>query len=295
MENYYKNNILDLDTVVNDIAGVYKDGFYNLILLKNITQIQIEYEIEKDKAKHYFDLGQDTYTINNIAYDKNNISSYTVYSQNPSNLKLIDLKLGNSLMIILNDDSIDKSLKDKLNELYNGNTCKVLFLNTKNDSNSQNMQKNYDNCILFWSAILQKGMEQSITQMIIEKNSVEDELSALYRGDKNIKEIMDKDSAFRRFEFFVIYYYLKSFWETSKIFEEIKEIKIDNINNIYLIITIVYMVITFFLVIVVRAVIRKTRKIFNSFLNFIVILPAKFLGYDSYFLEEVLKLEDKLY
>ena len=138
-------------------------------------------------------------------------------------------------------------------------------------------------------------MEQSITQMIIEKNSVEDELSALSRGDKNITDIMQMDSAYRRFEFFVIYYFLKSFWETSKIFEQIKELKIDNIRNIYLIITIVYMVITFFLIIVVKYVIRNSKKIFNSFLNFIVILPAKYLRYDSYFLEEVLKLEDKLY
>ena len=29
--------------------------------------------------------------------------------------------------------------------------------------------------------------------------------------------------------------------------------------------------------------------------NNVVILPAKFLGYDAYFLEEVLKFEDKLY
>ena len=98
----------------------------------------------------------------------------------------------------------------------------------------------------FWSAILQKGMEQSITQMIIEKNSVEDELSALYRKDKNITDIMDINSSFRRFEFFLIFYFLKSFYETNKIFDEIKETKIDDINSIYLIITIVYIIITFF-------------------------------------------------
>ena len=195
-------------------------------------------------------------------------------------------------MMILNDDNIDLHLREKLNELYNGNSCKVLFNDTEQTEKSP---INYGNCILFWSAILQKGMEQSITQMIIEKNSVEDELSALSRGDKNITDIMQMDSAYRRFEFFVIYYFLKSFWETSKIFEQIKELKIDNIRNIYLIITIVYMVITFFLIIVVKYVIRNSKKIFNSFLNFIVILPAKYLRYDSYFLEEVLKLEDKLY
>ena len=292
MEKNYKKILLDLDEVINDIGGVYKDGFYNLLLLKNITQTHIEYEIEKMKAKYYFEQGDDTYMINDIAYDRTNITLYKVISESPSNLKLVDLKLGNALMIILNDDNIDLHLREKLNELYNGNSCKVLFNDTEQTEQSP---INYGNCILFWSAILQKGMEQSITQMIIEKNSVEDELSALSRGDKNITDIMQMDSAYRRFEFFVIYYFLKSFWETSKIFEQIKELKIDNIRNIYLIITIVYMVITFFLIIVVKYVIRNSKKIFNSFLNFIVILPAKYLRYDSYFLEEVLKLEDKLY
>ena len=292
MEKNYKKILLDLDEVINDIGSVYKDGFYNLLLLKNITQAHIEYQIEKMKAKYYFEQGDDTYMINDIAYDRTNITLYKVISESPSNLKLVDLKLGNALMIILNDDSIDLHLREKLNELYNGNSCKVLFNDTEQTEQSP---INYGNCILFWSAILQKGMEQSITQMIIEKNSVEDELSALSRGDKNITDIMQMDSAYRRFEFFVIYYFLKSFWETSKIFEQIKELKIDNIRNIYLIITIVYMVITFFLIIVVKYVIRNSKKIFNSFLNFIVILPAKYLRYDSYFLEEVLKLEDKLY
>ena len=295
MEKRYKHILLDLDAVISEINGVYKDGFNNLLLLKNITQVQIEYEIEKLKANYYFDLGQETYTINEVVYDRNNISYYTVEYGNPNSIKLNDLKLGNSLMIILNDESINSNLRAKLNELYNGNSCKILFLENESSSTDPNILSDYNNCTSFWSAILQKGMEQSITQMIIEKNSVEDELSALYRHDKNIIDIMEIDSSFRRFEFFVIYYFLKSFWETAKIFEEIKEIKIKDINKIYLIITIVYMVITFFLIIVVRYVIRSSRKVFNSFLNFIVILPAKFLGYDSYFLEEVLKLEEKLY
>ena len=167
MEKYYKNILLDFDVIVNEIAGVYKDGFNNLLLLKNITQIQIEYEIEKQKANYYFSLGQDTYSINDVVYDKNNISSYTVNLGNPNNIRLNELKLGNSLMVILNDESIDQNLREKLNELYNGNSCKILFLETENSSNDPDIQSDYLNCTLFWSAILQKGMEQSITQMII--------------------------------------------------------------------------------------------------------------------------------
>ena len=132
-------------------------------------------------------------------------------------------------------------------------------------------------------------------QMIIEKNSVLDELTALYRGDKNIREIMNQNSSYRRFEFFLLFYFLRAFWQTSRLFDEIKTIKINSINKLYLILTIIYMGITVILIFVVMHVIRKSRKVFNSFLNFIVILPAKYLGDDSYFLEEILKLEDKLY
>ena len=303
LEDHYENILLNFDEIINEIEGVYKDGFENLMLLKGIISIDIEYELNKQKAERCFNLGCPTYTIDNIIYTKANISNYNVSDlMDPSKIKLNELKLGNSLMTILNDDGMDSKLQKKLNNLYNSNSCKALFLTE--DNNDDNMNKNlssdinnkyYEDCCVFWSAILVKGMEQAMTQMIIEKNSVIDELTALYRRDKNIKEILDKDSSYRRFEFFLLFYFLRSFWKTSDLFDEIKNIKINNINNIYIIITIIYMAITLILILIVRHVIRNSRKIFNSFLNFIVILPAKFLGDDSYFLEEILKLEEKLY
>ena len=296
LEDYYEKILLNLDEVINEIEGVYKDGFHNLILLKNITINEIEFEIEKKKAKYSFDLSEETYKINNIVYSKDNISNASINLEDPSKIVLNDLKLGNSLMTILNDESIDQNLQEKLNILYNGDSCKILFLEEiKKNLTNIISQKDYDDCTVFWSAILIKGMEQSMTQMIIEKNSVVDELTALYRRDKNITEIMDKNSSYRRFEFFLLFYFLRSFWKTSDLFDQIKEIKIKNISKLYIIITIVYIGITMILILIVRHVIRKSRKVFNSFLNFIVILPAKFLGDDSYFLEEILKLEDKLY
>jgi len=296
LEDYYEKILLDLDEVINEIEGVYKDGFHNLILLKNITINEIEFVIEKIKAQKSFDSNVETYKINNIVYTKNNISNATITLEDPSNIVLNELKLGNSLMTILNDESIDEDLQQKLNILYNGDSCKILFLEEINKNLLHSIsQKDYDDCTVFWSAILIKGMEQSLTQMIIEKNSVVDELTALYRGDKNITEIMDKSSSYRRFEFFLLFYFLRSFWKTSDLFDQIKEIKIKNISKLYIVITIVYIAITMILILIVRHVISNSRKVFNSFLNFIVILPAKFLGDDSYFLEEILKLEDKLY
>ena len=257
----------------------------------------MEFEIEKKKAKHNFDLNEETFKINNIVYSKDNISNASITLDDPSKIVLNELKLGNSLMTILNDESIDKELQEKLNILYNGDSCKILFLEEESQNNLTNSisQKDYEDCTVFWSAILIKGMEQSMTQMIIEKNSVVDELTALYRRDKNITEIMDKSSSYRRFEFFLLFYFLRSFWKTSELFDQIKEIKIKDISSLYIVITIVYIAITMILILIVRHVISNSRKVFNSFLNFIVILPAKFLGDDSYFLEEILKLEDKLY
>ena len=297
LEDYYEKVLLSFDLIINEIEGVYKDGFQNLILLKNITTNQMEFVIEKERANYFFfELNQTSYVINDLVYTKENITQANITLEDPSKIKLNELKLGNSLMTILNDESIDEELQQKLNTLYNGDSCKILFLEKEHEENSIHYsEKDYHDCTIFWSAILVKGMEQSMTQMIIEKNSVVDELTALYRGDKNISEIMSKSSSYRRFEFFLMFYFLRSFWQTSYLFEEIKNIKINNINNIYLIITIIYIVITLILILIVRHVISNSRKVFNSFLNFIVILPAKFLGDDSYFLEEILKLEDKLY
>jgi hypothetical protein len=207
LEDYYEKILLNLDEVINEIEGVYKDGFHNLILLKNITINEIEFEIEIKKAKHSFDLNEETYKINNIVYSKDNISNASITLEDPSLIVLKELKLGNSLMTILNDESIDENLQEKLNILYNGDSCQILFLEEiKQNLTNIISQKDYDDCTVFWSAILIKGMEQSMTQMIIEKNSVVDELTALYRRDKNISEIMDKSSSYRRFEFF--YYFI---------------------------------------------------------------------------------------
>ena len=300
LEDYYENALLNLDEIINEMEGIYKEGYQNLILLKNITTNLIELEIEKIKAQRVFNNNSSaTYTIKKVVYSQSNITRANIILSDPSIITLNELKIGNSLMTILNDDSIDSKLQEKLNVLYNGNSCKALFTQDSIDEpaiySNQFSEKDYEDCTVFWSAILIKGMEQSMTQMIIEKNSVLDELTALYRRDKDIRDIMAKDSSFRRFEFFLLFYFLRAFLETSYLFDQIKEVKITSINNIYLIITIIYMGITLILILIVRHVISNSRKVFNSFLNFIVILPAKFLSDDSYFLEEILKLEEKLY
>ena len=299
LEDHYEKVLLNLDEIINEMEGVYKDGFQNLILLKNITSKIIEFEISIQNANYSFNLGYPTYTIDNIIYTPNNISEAKLNLEDPSTIILSELKLGNSLMTILNDESIDSEIQEKINILYNGDSCSALFLSSEESDDDINKktisQKYYADCTVFWSAILIKGMEQSMTQMIIEKNSVLDELTALYRGDKNIVDIMNKSSSYRRFEFFLLFYFLRAFWETSILFDKIKAIKLTNIKNIYILITIIYMGITLILILIVRHVVSKTRKVFNSFLSFIVILPAKFLGDDPYFLEEILKLEDKLY
>ena len=300
LEDHYENALLKLDKIINEMEGVYKEGFQNLLLLKNITIVSLDFEIEKRKAMKVFNQNSSaTYTIKKKVYTINNITDAKSDLGDPSTIPLTELKIGNSLMTILNDDSIDSDLQESLNILYNGNSCKALFIPDKNKKNIiySNIlsDKDYEDCTFFWSAILVKGMEQSMTQMIIEKNSVLDELNALYRRDKNITDIIEKNSSFRRFEFFLLFYFLRAFLETSFLFDQIKEMKIININNLYLVITIVYIIINLILVLIVRHVISKSRKVFNSFLNFIVILPAKFLKDDPYFLEEILKLEDKLY
>ena len=53
LEDYYEKILLSLDEVINEMEGIYKDGFQNLILLKNITSNQIEFEIKKKKSFLY--------------------------------------------------------------------------------------------------------------------------------------------------------------------------------------------------------------------------------------------------
>lgn len=263
IQNSFKNDLLSFDDSVNEIEGVFKSSYDVFMILKTILVDYVNYEISKPP-------GDDSHL------------SITV----PENQELTTPKLGNLLMPIINNKGLNQKEVEQLNTLYNGDSCSVLF--TVNTTE-------YEKCSTFWSSILLKGMEQAVTQMSVTINTVLDELNALRLGNKQIDKILDIESSYSQFEFFIEYYFLLAYWKSVNIFENIKESKLDKINEIYLIIFIVYIAAVFVLMTLVIKLVYSSREMLNSFLNFIGILPIKYICEDQELYKDILRLEQKIY
>ena len=138
-------------------------------------------------------------------------------------------------------------------------------------------------------------MEQSITQMGIILNTVIDELKSVKNGKKKVYDLLNINSSYSQFEFFVNYYLLDGFWESDKLFNEIKKKKIEKIDSYYLLIFVIYSIVNLVLIVLVNKLVYTSRDMLNSFLNFVGILPIKYIIEDPNLLSEILELEQTIF
>lgn len=293
------NNMLEFDYTNNAIEGVYKESFMIYLNLKTELSKYVNYELRKKKAAQSFT------NKNMINLNTNNTNSFVVWFDNnaytdPNTLlnsnyyqmniptQIDSPKIGTLLMPLTNTDFTTASSSIiELNNLYNVNACSVLF-----DSVTQ--KSHYDLCSMFWSSILLKGMEQSITQMSVVITSVIDDFNSLNLKTKNFTQVIADGSVFDTFEKFIQIYLLDSYKTTVKIFRELTSSNLDNIFSIYKYITIGYIIFGIFLFAFMLIFIYSSKKIFNTFMNFIAILPTIYIIEDVGFYKEILKLENHL-
>ena len=285
-----KNAYLSFDTTTNSIEGIYKTSFDIFLLLKtklepyedllNEKNIAIEY-LNSNTQNSFYVIGN--YNCSNVECVQN-IPNYTLTI--PSNSDITTPKLGNLLMPLVNDLNGASKSTTELNNLYNSDACLVLF-----DENSED----YSSCSLFWSSILVKGMEQSITQMSVVINTVIDELNSLKDGTKFFEDIIDTSSSFSQYELFVEYYLFKSYMKTVDIFQDFRIMKLNNTKKIFSGILYGYIIGAIVLFFILLYFVYSSKYVFNSFLNFIGILPVKYLIEDDALYKDILKLEQHIF
>ena len=235
------------------------------------------------------------------------IENYQMYI--PSNEELTSPKLGSLLMPLVSavDDSSTET-EIKLNNLYNNDSCIILV--GKEDF------EEYDFCSKFWSNILGKGMEQGITQLGLSVASVTDELNSLNdlsdvlnKKDNNTNNTnstidnpktfdnltKESESAFFQFSIFVEYYLFESYLQTYKIFDVLRDVKLENIKNSFNIILYIYLVGSILLLIILLYFVYESQYLLNSFLNFVGIFPVKYLMEDNVLYHDTLRLEQDVF
>ena len=220
-----------------------------------------------------------------------NMSNYQMYIL--SNEELTTPKLGSLLMPLVSDvDSSSTETEQKLNYLYNDDSCKILIREEEKES--------YDYCKLFWSGILVKGMEQGITQLGLSVASVTDELKWINSSNlNNTKRFSDmtykNDSAFFQFSIFVEFYLFESYLQTYRIFDVLRDVKLDNIKNNFNVILYCYLIGSILLVGIAFYFVNDSKYLLTSFLNFVGIFPVKYLMEDNTLYHETLNLETDIF
>ena len=202
----------------------------------------------------------------------------------PSDTEIEKPKLGNSLMYFIRSSQYSHEKIEKLQKLYSYDACEIL---SKNESE-------YTFCENIFSSILTKGLEQSIIQLGIILNSCIEELNTL-KTNNTLKELYSSNSTFASYELFIGYYMLESFIITQDIFSTFRY---NEKNKIFIIINLilgVFFVIVTILIFLFIYFIYKYKQIENSFLNFIGILPAKFIVDDESFYKAIFKFGQYFY
>ncbi len=211
----------------------------------------------------------------------------------PSNEDLTTPKLGSLLMPLVSDvDESSPETEQKLNKLYNDDACQILVKEGDNVA--------YDYCKLFWSGILVKGMEQGITQLGLSVASVTDELrwinsSRIDNNNRFTDMTYKNDSAFFQFSVFVEFYLFETYLQTYRIFDVLRDVKLENIKNNFNVILYCYLIGSIILVAIAFYFVNDSKYLLNSFLNFVGIFPVKYIMEDNKLYHETLNLENDIF
>ena len=124
--------------------------------------------------------------------------------------------------------------------------------------------------------------------------TIVEELESINNGGKNFTDIL-KSSTYSLYELFTEIYYQRAYRRIDEFFWKIRNEKLYSILKIIRRILTFYIIITFFLFINLTYFVYTFKNLFNSFLNFIGILPSKYLAEDENFYKDIIRFGDEYY
>ena len=252
-----KNEFLKFDSINASMIGIFKECYDIFISLKR------ELELHEQ-------------TLNNCKIE----SEKDLYEMKlPIIYKLETQILGNSIVQIASGSGYNSETISKLTTLFKGDCCK-LFSDEEDD---------YIICKSFWNGILGEGIEQTIIKMDGVIGEIIQELKSINKGGKSFNEII-MSSYFIQYELFIEFYYQKSYRLIDEIFWSLRNQKLDSIFKKFRIILIIFIIISFSLCFIFIYLILSIKDIFYSFINFIGILPFKYLIENENFIKGIMKI-----
>ena len=151
-------------------------------------------------------------------------------------------------------------------------------------------------CEKYWSGVLIKGMEQAITHMGVVIGQVINELKTLNIFNTPIVLFnLVNQSNFITYEQFMEYYLLRAYNKTTYVFKNLRGEKLDLIFKAINYIFLVYILLLIVLFISLIFILYSYKFVFNTFLNFIGILPIQYIYEDEILYQEIIKFGNKYY
>lgn len=283
-----KNSFLKFDISTDKVEGIFKDS-YDLYasLLSELAAYEESLFSRKEGVKA-LKAGNKTYVtfLNKNYTNYQDLERAALYPMVYSKYDETPIpKLGSELMPYITNLKSQNSPEGKLNTLYNGDVCSIIF---ETDS------KEYNSCTRFWSGVLTKGLQQGFTQMGVLLSSVLDEFNKINETDseENLKEALGPNGSIYSYTAFMEFYFYSSYLKTVELFNEMRNSRLNKIKSEFDIILCVYIIICFICVLIMIYFVLTNR---HSFFNFVGIIPYKYFSEDEKFLKETLKLQEEIY
>jgi hypothetical protein len=256
----FKNNYIKFDSINVDIEKVFKDSYNIFIPLKRELEL----------------------------YERNLINCTTLGTPYQLKLPIFDnLKipiLEDFIMQILEDPDFKQKTIEEFQTIFNEDICK--------DSGNPLL---LNDCHKFWSGILSKGMRQSIAYLNTIIGNVLDELKSLNDDNKSLFNLISEPSSYFEYEIFNEYYLNKISQKAKSIFATLRKEKLEAIYKTQLYILLVYILLLILIFFLLMYYLYNYKNIFISFINFLGIVPLRYISEDKNLSEEIIKFGNNFY
>jgi hypothetical protein len=169
-------------------------------------------------------------------------------------------------------------------KLYNSDACQILY----NLNNS-----NYNNCRVFWSGVISKGLEQALIEMGNQFSILLSLFSLINSGQENIENLLE-DNIWKNFDLFMMTYLYNSFEKSHYYFNNLRLRYLEQNKKVFETIFFCYLIVNFIIALIFIFFTYSVIDFFNTFLNFIAIIPVKILVENKDINKEILNISKKL-
>ena len=195
-------------------------------------------------------------------------------------------KIENVITYIIDDKDFKLETKEIFSSIFNEDVC----------ANVAYLEQGKIYCENFWSGILLKGLRQALTYLGVTISDVIGELQSLNNINSGITLFgLLNESSFFDYKVFNEIQLFRIYDNVKYVFLDFRKEKLSAIFKVIKYILIIYIILTIFLSIFFIYFFAGYKTIFNSFLNFIGIIPEKFLEEDNNIYKTIINYGKKFF